>query len=353
MMTQTLDETRLHEYMGKILNDFGAAVSAPLVLLGDRLGLFRCLAQEGPLRSKGLAERTGTSERYVREWLASMAASGYVDYDAATGQFSMSPEQSAVFADERSPVLMTGGFYSISSVFADAPRVEEAFRSGQGIEWGAHDSCLFCGVERFFRPSYRAHLIGEWLPALDGVVERLERGARVADVGCGHGVSTLIMAEAFPRSRFVGFDLHEASIRRARRSAGESGLSNVSFEVSTAKQLPGTWDLVTCFDCLHDMGDPAGAAAHVHASLAEDGTWMVVEPIAGDRLEDNLNPVGRIYYSFSTTVCTPTSLSQEVGAALGAQAGEARLREVIEAGGFRRVRRAAETPFNVILEARK
>jgi len=352
-MTTTVDATRLERYLSKVLDDFGAAASAPLVLIGDRLGLFRALADGAPMTPEELASATGTAERYVREWLAAMAASGYVEFDRDTRRFGLSPEQVAVFADPKSPVLMTGGFYSLSSVFADASKVTDAFRTGDGIEWGAHDGCLFCGVERFYRPSYEANLVDSWLPALDGVVEKLRHGARVADVGCGHGASTLLMARAFPDSGFVGYDIHEPSIARARRLAEGAGLKNLSFEVGTAKDFPGTWDLVTFFDCLHDMGDPVGAAAHVRESLADGGTWMVVEPMAGDRLEENLHPIGRIFYSFSTTVCTPTALSQEVGLALGAQAGEVKLRDVIRAGGFESVRRATATPFSLVLEARR
>ena len=353
MVTQTQEQNRLHEYMGKILNDFGAAASAPLVLIGDRLGLFQALAEDGPLDSQELAGHTQTTERYVREWLAAMLASQYIKYDSAIEKFSMSPEQIAVFADKNSPVLMTGGFYSLASVFADETRVTDAFKTGRGVGWGDRDACLFCGVEKFFRPSYEASLVQDWLPALDGVVEKLRSGAMVADVGCGHGASTIIMAQAFSQSTFVGFDIHKGSIEHARRHAKELGLTNVEFEIATAKDFPGQWDLVTCFDCLHDMGDPVGAASHIHDSLANGGTWMIIEPMPGDRLEDNLNPVGRIYYAFSTTVCVPTSLSQEVGLALGTQAGEAKLSEVIQAGGFTDVRRATETPFNLILEAHK
>lgn len=265
----------------------------------------------------------------------------------------MNPEQIAVFADQDSPVLMTGGFYSLASVFADEPLVREAFKTGKGIEWGDHNSCLFCGVEKFFRPSYKSSLVDQWLPTLTDVIPKLQRGCRVADVGCGHGASTIIMAEAFPNSTFVGYDIHQASIEHARMAASDSGLTNVEFHVGTAKDFPGKWDLVAFFDCFHDMGDPAGAAAHVYETLNDDGTWMIVEPMAGDTLEENLNPIGRVYYSFSTTVCVPTSLSQEVGTALGTQAGEAKLTETIKAGGFSKVRRATETPFNIILEARK
>lgn len=347
-----MNEEKLQELMGKMVTEMGAAVIGVHVILGDRLGLYRALAADGGLTSEELAERTGTGERYVREWLAGQAASGYVEYDAGAGTFGMTPEQAAVFADEDSPVYMAGGFYGLESLYAAEPRLSEAFRTGEGVGWGEHTDCLFCGTEKFFRPLYRSNLVSEWLPALDGVVERLEEGGKVADVGCGHGVSTILMAEAFPESRFYGFDFHEPSIERARELAAEAGLENVAFEVAAADEYGGDgYDLVACFDCLHDMGDPVGVAAHVRRSLSEDGRWLIVEPMAGDRLEDNLNPVSRLLYGFSTVVCVPTSLDQDVGMALGAQAGEARLREVVTSGGFGGFRRAAETPFNMILEA--
>jgi SAM-dependent methyltransferase len=283
-----------------------------------------------------------------------MTASGYIEYSAQENTFAMTPEQCAVFAEPDSPVALGGGYYSVASLYHDELKVAEAFRSGAGIPWGDHHNCLFCGTERFFRPGYAAHLVQEWLPALEGVTAKLARGARVADVGCGHGCSTLIMARAFPNSEFIGFDGHAPSIKRARELAEKEKLSNVRFERAAAKEYPGRdYDLVTFFDCLHDMGDPVGAAKHVRQSLRPDGTWLLVEPFAGDKLADNLNPVGRIYYAFSTMVCTPASKSQEVALALGAQAGERRLREVVSAGaGFATFRRAAETPFNLILEAR-
>ncbi len=335
----------------KMVGDMGAAAMGALILLGDRLGLYRALA-EAPATAAELADRTGTNEVYVREWLSAQAASGYVEHDAETARFSMTPEQVATLADPQSPVLMTGGYYSLASLFHDEPRIAEAFKSGDGVPWGEHSGCLFCGVEKFFRPSYKAHLVGEWIDALDGVRAKLERGARVADVGCGHGASTQVMAAAFPNSTFAGFDFHGPSIEHARRAARESGLSNVEFHEAQAKEFGGEpYDLVCFFDCLHDMGDPAGAAAHALARLKPDGTLMVVEPQAGDTLADNLNPVGRLYYAFSTMVCLPTSLSQDVAKGLGAQAGEKRLREVLTDGGFTRVRRATETPFNMILEA--
>ena len=349
----SVDETKLNEFLGKMVGDLGAAANGALVVIGDKLGLYKALVKKGGLNSAQLAERTNTNERYVREWLAAQAASGYIEYDSADEGFKMTPEQAAVFADEDSPVFMMGGFYSLAAVYIDEPKVTEAFRTDTGVSWGDHNSCLFCGTEKFFRPGYQAHLTSEWIPALEGVEEKLERGGKVADVGCGHGVSTIIMAQTFPNSQFTGFDFHEPSIERARELAVEAGIDNVTFEVGLAKTYPGEgYDLVAFFDCLHDMGDPAGAAAHVRQTLHSDGTWLIVEPFAHDELKDNLTPVGRVYYAFSTTVCTPSSLSQEVGLALGAQAGEKRLREVVTSGGFTRFRRATETPFNLILEAR-
>jgi len=350
--TTELNEDKLNEFLGKMVGDLGASITGALVVIGDRLGLYEALA-DGPMSSTTLAERTGTNERYIREWLANQAASGYVEYDPAADSYHMTPEKAACLAHAQSPALMTGGFYAVASVYNDEPKLTEAFRSGHGIPWGEHHSCLFCGTAKFFKPGYEANLVQSWLPALEGVTEKLERGAKVADVGCGYGLSTMVMAAAYPQSTFVGFDIHEASIDTARELAKEKGLSNVHFEVAEAKNYPGNgYDLVAFFDCLHDMGDPVGASAHVHQSMAQDGSWLIVEPFAHDKLEDNLNPVGRVFYGFSSTVCTPASLSQEVGAALGAQAGETRLREVVTAGGFTRFRRATETPFNLILEAR-
>jgi ubiquinone/menaquinone biosynthesis C-methylase UbiE len=347
----TLDMKKLEPLLGTMVNELGAAANAALVFTGDRLGFYRALANGEPVTSEQLAAKTNTHERYVREWLASQAASGFVTYHAREGTFALSPEQAAVFADEDSPVYLTGGFHSLAAVFADQPRLEEAFRTGKGLGWGDRCNCLFCGVARFFRPGYRANLISEWLPALDGMVQKLERGAKVADVGCGHGASTLIMAEAFPKSEFVGIDFHEPSVAHAREHAKH--LPNVRFEAARAQDFTGSgYDLVTMFDALHDMGDPVGAVAHARKALKPDGTLMLVEPMAGDSLADNLNPVGRVYYAFSTAVCVPCSLNQEVRAALGAQAGEKRLSETLRQGGFSRFRRAAETPFNMVLEAR-
>ena len=348
------DPDRLNAFLGRMLGDMGATLNAALVVVGDRLGLYKAMETAGPMDAAALARRTGTTERYVREWLAAQAASGYVTHDAATGQFHLEPEQAMVFAQEGSPAFMAGFFEIAEAVFRAVPRVTDAFRSGKGVGWHEHHRCLFCGTERFFRTSYNHHLVPEWLPALDGVAAKLQRGATVADVGCGHGASTILMAQAFPESRFYGFDYHLPSIEAAREAAAEAGVADrIAFEVASAKEFPARgYDLVTFFDCLHDMGDPQGAAAHVRASLKPDGTWMIVEPFAHDRMADNLNPVGRIYYAASTMICTPASLSQEVGAALGAQAGELRLREVVTAGGFTRFRRATETPFNLVLEAR-
>ncbi|MGC1409327.1 MAG: class I SAM-dependent methyltransferase [Acetobacteraceae bacterium] len=349
-----VNEARLNSFLGRMLGDMGATLSAALVIVGDRLGLYKALADGGPMTAATLARRTGTAERHVREWLAAQAASDYVTYDADADMFRLEPEQAMVFAQEGSPAFLAGFFEIAEAAFRATPRVEQAFRTGRGVGWHEHHRCLFCGTERFFRTSYRHHLVSEWLPALDGVLAKLQRGATVADVGCGHGASTILMAQAFPESRFFGFDYHLPSIEAAREAAETAGVADrIVFEVASAKDFPGSeYDLVACFDCLHDMGDPVGAAAHVHAALAGDGTWLVVEPFAHDRLVDNLNPVGRIYYAASTMICTPASLSQEVGLALGAQAGELRLREVITGGGFSRFRRATETPFNLVLEAR-
>ncbi len=345
-----LDEPKLHALLGVMVNELGAAQNAALVILGDQLGLYSALADWGPLSSIELAGMTDTHERYVREWLSAQAASGFVTYDPATQRFSLSPEQRAVLADSESATNMTGGFHALMAVYADQPKLVEAFRSGEGVCWTEHCNCLFCGTDRFFRPGYKGNLLSTWLPALDGAVEKLERGARVADIGCGFGSSTLIMAEAFPNSEFTGYDFHDASIDEARKNIGT--LTNVRFEVARAQDYAGgDFDLVCLFDALHDMGDPVGAARHIAASLKPDGKVMLVEPMAGDRLEDNLHPVGRIFYAASTNFCVPASLGQEVGAALGAQAGQKRLEAVLREAGFSNVRRASENPFNMVLEA--
>jgi SAM-dependent methyltransferase len=349
-----VDEGRLNQLIGQMVSDLGGASSVAMVRIGDKLGLYKALHAKGAMTAIELAAAVGAHERYLREWLANQAASNYLSYDPVTRKFALSEEQAMIFAAEDSPVYMLGGFDLMAALLDNQPKVEAAFRTGGGVAWGEQAGCMFCAVARFFRPGYHNNLVGSWLPALDGVVEKLNRGARVADVGCGHGWSTVMMAKAFPNSEFVGYDFHQGSIDAARAHAdSEDAPPNVRFEVGTAKDFAATGlDLVTFFDCLHDMGDPAGAAAHVRRSLKPDGSWMIVEPMAGDSLEQNLNPVSRLFYAASTMICVPTSLSQEVGAALGAQAGEAKLREVITAGGFARVRRATETPFNMILEAR-
>jgi SAM-dependent methyltransferase len=348
-----INEKKLNELIGKMLGDVGAAMGSALVLIGDKFGLYKALAAAGPLTAAELAAKTGTVERYVREWAAGQAAAGYINYDAASGRFSISPEQALLLADENGPAFFPAMYEIVAAAVRDEPKVANAFRDGGGVGWHEHDACLFRGTERFFRPGYAMHLVSEWIPALDGVREKLERGARVADVGCGHGASVILMAKAFPKSKFFGFDYHQPSIDHAREIAREAGVADrVTFERAFAKDYPGTYDLVAFFDCLHDMGDPVGAAAHVKSTLAQDGTWMVVEPFGNDRLEDNLNPISRVFYAASTMICVPGSLSQEVGKGLGAQAGEARLREVLTAGGFSQVRRATATPFNLVLEAR-
>ena len=349
-----IDEGKLNQLVGQMLGDLGGAASVALVRMGDALGLYRTLHEKGALTCRELADAAGVDERYLREWLSHQAASNYLSYEPATGRFALPPEQAMVFAIEDSPVYLMGAFDSLAAQMENQPKVQQAFEHGGGVAWGDQAGCLFCATARFFRPGYQNNLVAHWLPALDGVTAKLERGGTVADVGCGYGWSTVLMAQAFPNARFVGYDFHPGSIEQARAHAQEHGVADrTRFEVATAKAFPGTgFDLVTCFDCLHDMGDPAGCAAHVRQALKPDGTWMVVEPMAHDRLEDNLNPVGRLYSAASTMICVPTSLAQEVGAALGAQAGEARLREVITAGGFASVRRATETPFNMVLEAR-
>ena len=354
MSTTGIDEAKLQAFMGQAVTDMGAVISAPLMMIGEKLGLYKAMAHAGPLTPEQVAERAGAAERYVREWLGNQAAGGYVTYDPESGRYTLPDEHALALADEDSPFYILGVYDSIASLYADEDQILEAFRSGEGMGWHEHDHRLFRGTERFFRPGYRANLVSEWIPVLDGVQEKLEAGARVADVGCGHGASTIIMAQAFPNSEFYGFDYHGASIERAREAAREAGVADrITFAVASAKDYPGSdYDLVCVFDCLHDMGDPVGASRHVLQTLAAGGTWMIVEPFAGDRVEENLNPVGRVFYGASTMICTPASLAQEVGLALGAQAGEARLTEVLTEGGFTRVRRATETPFNLILEAR-
>jgi SAM-dependent methyltransferase len=348
-----LDVNKLNAFMGQFVTDLGAAVHSGMVVIGEKLGLYKALAA-GPIGSLQLARKTGTDERYVREWLASQAAGGYVTYDERTNEFSLSTEQAFTLANEDGPAYLPGAFELVLGSLAAVPRIAESFRTGEGMGWHEHADGVFHGCEKFFRPGYAANLVTSWIPALDGVKEKLEAGAHVADIGCGKGASTILMAQAFPQSRFVGFDYHDKSIEAARESARKNGVQDrVTFEVAAAKSFPGRdYDFVAVFDCLHDMGDPIGAAAHVRQSLAKDGTWMIVEPFAHDHLKDNLNPVGRVMYSFSTLLCTPCSRSQEVGLCLGAQAGEARIREVVTAAGFESFRRATETPFNIVYEAR-
>ena len=347
-----LDPAKLEQFVFRAVDEVGATLNAALVVMGDRLGLYRALADAGPLTPEELAARTGTRERYVREWLSAQAAGGFVAFQ--DGRFSLPPEQAVALTDESSPAYLPGFFELALGSVLDSPRITEAVRSGAGVGWHEHNHHVHDGCERFFRPGYNANLIGSWLPALDGVVERLERGARVADVGCGHGASTILMGTAFPDSTFIGSDYHEGSIEVVRRHALEAGLQDrVRFEVAPAAGYAGEqYDLVTMFDCLHDMGDPVGAAEHVLRTLAPGGAWMIVEPAAGDHVEDNFNPVGRAYYGFSTLLCTPASLSQDVGLALGAQAGPARIEEVVRAAGFGHFRQAAATPFNLVFEAR-
>jgi SAM-dependent methyltransferase len=332
----------------------GAAMNAALIVIGDKLGLYKAMSGAGPMTSAELAKKTGTAERYVREWLSAQAAGGFVTYDAASGKYTLPPEQALALADETSPVFLPGFFEVVAACVKDEPKITDAFRSGKGVGWHEHDHGLFAGTERFFRPNYRAHLISEWIPALGDTEAKLKAGAKVADVGCGLGTSTILMAQAYPKSTFVGFDYHDGSIKMAREAAAKAGVGDrVKFEIAKAKDYPGKgFEFVAFFDCLHDMGDPEGAAKHVKESMTPEGTWMIVEPFAHDKLEDNLNPIGRVYYAASTMLCTPASLSQEVGLALGAQAGEGRLSKILKAAGFSRVRRAAETPFNIVLEAR-
>jgi SAM-dependent methyltransferase len=348
-----VDQAKLEAFIAKVVNELGATSGAILVRIGDELGLYKAMADGEPVTPAELARRTGTRERYVREWLANQAAGGYVEYDATTGTFTLPAEQALALATEDSPASVQGAFQSYGAFWAAREKITERFRTGDGLPWGEHHHDLFAGTERFFRPGYAAHLVSEWIPALDGVEEKLRRGGIVADVGCGYGTSTLLLAKAYPRARLVGYDSHAGSIEAARRSAEREGVADrVTFEVADATSFPGTgFDLVAHFDSLHDMADPVGAARRVRQALAPGGTWMLVEPFAGDRLEDNLNPVGRLFYAASTLVCVPNSLAGH-GPALGAQAGEARLREVAEQAGFRSFRRATQTPFNIVLEAR-
>ena len=358
MATQTesraIDGEKLNALLGQAVQDMGAALHAPLIVIGDKLGLYRAMGDGQPVTPAELAQRTGTAERYVREWLNANAASKYIEYDAQSQTYFMTPEQAFILAKDDTPVHLPGFFHMVASCMKDEEKLVDTFRTGKGFGWHEHEKGLFEGCERFFRPNYLANLTTNWIPALNGVEEKLKNGATVADVGCGHGASTILMAQAYPASKFRGFDYHAESVERATQNAKKAGVADrVTFEVAPAKSFPGKdYDLVAFFDCLHDMGDPAGAAGHVRQALAPDGTWMIVEPFAGDDVASNLNPVGRIYYSASTIVCVPASLSQEVALGLGAQAGEPRIREVVTSGGFTRFRRAAETPFNLVFEAR-
>lgn len=349
-----VDESKLHAFMHRAVGDMGAAMHAVLIVLGDKLGLYKAMGDGKPVTSAELASRTGTSERYVREWLNANAASGYVTYDATTTEYTLPPEQALALAVENSPAFLPGAFQIISSCFNDQAKIENAFRSGKGVGWHEHHHDLFHGTERFFRPGYIANLISQWIPALDGVEEKLKQGAKVADIGCGLGSSTILMAKAYPKSEFFGFDYHNKSVDLARQEAKREAVEDhLHFEAATAKDFPGAdYDFVACFDCLHDMGDPVGAAKHVRSTMKDDGSWMIVEPFAEDATEANHNPIGRVFYSASTLLCVPASISQEVGLALGAQAGERRIGEVVRGGGFTRFRRAAQTPFNLVFEAR-
>jgi SAM-dependent methyltransferase len=347
-----LDMDKLNAFVGQFVNDLGAAVHTGMVVIGEKLGLYKALA-EMPMTSAELAAKTKTDERYVREWLGSQAAGGYVMFDEKTGKFSMTPEQAFTLATEDSPAYLPGAFELALGSLAAVPRIAESFKTGAGMGWGEHAEGVFHGCEKFFRPGYAANLVSSWIPSLEGVKEKLEKGATVADVGCGKGASTLLMAKAYPKSTFFGFDYHDKSIEGARETAARQGLGDrVTFGVATAKGFPGKYDLVTVFDCLHDMGDPVGAARHVREALKPDGSWMIVEPFANDAMKDNMNPVGRVYYSFSTLLCTPCSRSQEVGLCLGAQAGEKKIHDVVSEAGFTRFRRATQTPFNIVYEAR-
>jgi SAM-dependent methyltransferase len=349
-----IDPEKLMAFVFRAVDEVGATLNTSLVVLGDALGYYRTMADGAGITPSELAERTATSEHYTREWLAAQAAGGYVEYDPQTRRYTLPAEHAAALVDEKSPAYLPGFFQIAAGTARDAAAVIDVARTGDGIGWHAHNSDVHVGCERFFRTMYNAHLITEWLPALDGVVEKLEAGATVADVGCGHGASTILMAQHFPRSTFVGSDYHEGSIETARARAEQAGVADrVTFEVAPATEFSGSgYDLVTMFDCLHDMGDPVGAARHVREAIAADGTWMIVEPMAGDQVEDNLNSVGRVYYGFSTLLCTPASLSQDVGLALGTQAGPARIRDVATTAGFDRFRPAAQTPFNNVLEVR-
>src|SRR5215831_5351125 len=348
-----IDQTKLQQFMDKAVLDVGATASAALVIIGDKLGLYKTLAESGPLTSLELSKKTGTSERYVREWLANQAAGGYIMYNSKDRNYFLTEEQSFALAKEDSPVFLPGAFQVMTSIIKDEPKITNAFLTGKGVDWGDHNQDLFDGTERFFKPMYLANLTTKWIPSLDGVEDILKRGAKVADIGCGHGSSTILMAKTYPNSTFVGFDYHKPSVEKARENAEKAGVINrVKFELASSTNFPGNdYDLVTFFDCLHDMGDPVGAMTRTKKSLKKEGVLLLVEPFANDKLEDNLNPVGRICYAASTMVCVPASLAHN-GPALGAQAGEERLKKVVVAGGFTRFRRATQTPFNLVFEAK-
>jgi SAM-dependent methyltransferase len=348
-----MNEDKLNDFMGKLVSDMGGAAMLANMILGEELGLYRAMADSQLVSPEALAEKTGCNARLLREWLSAHAASGYMEH--VDGQFRLPEEQAMALAIEESPVYVAGGAVVVAALFHDKDKLVSAMRGNGALAWGDHHPCMFSGTERFFRPGYKAHLVAEWLPALEGVVDKLEAGAKVADIGCGHGASTVIMAQAFPASRFIGFDYHAPSITVAQQRAVEGGVADrASFVLGSAKDYPGNdYDLICYFDCLHDMGDPVGAARHAWQSLKPDGSVLLVEPYANDTLDENMNPVGRLFYAASTFICTPNSLSQEVGLGLGAQAGEARLRAVFTEAGFSHLRRAAQTPFNLILEARK
>jgi 2-polyprenyl-3-methyl-5-hydroxy-6-metoxy-1,4-benzoquinol methylase len=346
-----MNEAKLHELVGSVLHDLGGAFSVPLVQIGERLGLYEAISSLGSCNAAELASKTKLNQRYLQEWLCAQAASGFITYDAQSESFSMTPEQVFVFANRDSPFYLAPAFGAAAAFSQNEPLVRDAFATGAGISWADQSQCLSCAVAKFFRPGYQNHLVQSWLPAIGGMSEKLESGAKIADVGCGHGYSTTLMAQAFPNSEFVGIDFHEESIVEARKHAASHGIENIKFEVSEAKALNGKFDLVTIFDCLHDMGDPIGGMRHVRELLNDGGACMIVEPMAGDSLTENINPVSRLYYCASTMVCVPTSLAQETGTALGAQAGEAALTKVVKESGFSKVRRVAETPFNIVLAA--
>ncbi len=352
-MNVNINEEKLNNLLGQVVVEMGAAAIGPLITIGDKLGLYKAISKAKTISANELATNTNTALRYIQEWLASQAASGYIEYDHKKHLFYMTPEQIAVFGDNKSPVFMTGAFYAITSLYHDEPKLLEAFKTGKGISWGEHHKCLFCGTEKFFSPSYEGNLVSSWIPALAGVTEKLKNGAKVADIGCGHAASTIVMAKAFPKSHFIGIDFHPESISQAKIRAKEANIENIEFKVATAKNYTDKdFDFIAFFDCLHDMGDPVGACSHAKKALKNNGSLMVVEPFANDSIQQNLNPVGRAFYAFSTQLCIPCSLNQEIGLSLGAQAGLKKLTEIIKSGGFASCKKVAETPFNLILEVK-